>query len=172
MRHIWLVLAIGACGGGSESSCPAFATVTGGTFARAGTDLTWTLAVESIGTLTFNKAPANVLEYRWGVDLDSTRDGVADLRVAANYFVRDGQAEMMTADVLSMTQEDVWRVEPSGAAIAVGSVTVTQAGNTFTFVTNDREDAALAGVTDASQSTWIASWFEDLENNCEDTFEP
>jgi len=173
---LWLGL-VAACGGGSGGGgCPDFATITGGTFTRTGTDLVWTLDVAAISTVTFNQAtvPDNVLEYRWGIDLDSNGDGSTDLRVAATHFKPPAAAEVTTADVLSQTQEDVWQVMSNGAASAVGNVTVTLAGNRFTFATNDREDAALAAVTDVAQSTWKTNYFEgpNFDDQCDDSFRP
>jgi len=125
--------------------------------------------------ITFDKAtvPDSVLEYRWGIDLDSNRDGVTDLRVAVTHFKRSA-APVTTADVIGQTQQDLWGVASSGGAIAIGDVDVTLAANRFTFTTNDREDAALAGVTDAAQSTWLTSYFEgpNLDDACSDTFTP
>ena len=173
MRALGLVGLLVGCGGGDGSSgCPSFATITGGTFTRSGTDLVWTLSVEQISELTFNKAGSSVLEYRWSVELDSDRNNSTDLRVAVSYFARNGEAEMTTTDILGKTQEDVWAVASNGGASSVGSATATLANNTFTLMTNDREEAALANVTDVSQSTWMASYFWSLDDNCTDTFKP
>ena len=62
----------------------------------------------------------------------------------------------------------------NGGATTVGSVTATLAANTFTFTTEDKEDPALAGVTEASQSTWITTYFEgpDFDDQCNVSFVP
>ena len=175
MRTMLALVCFAGCGGdGSSSGCPAFAAITNGTFTRTGTDLVWTLEVEAMSPITFDHedAPANVLEYRWGVDLDSNRDGTVDLRVAASHFRRSGAPAVTTSNVLDVTQEDVWGVAPMGGAAIVGSAMATLVDRTFTFTTNDREDAGLAGVTDASQSTWITYYYRTFEDNCDDAFTP
>ena len=159
----WLLLvALAACGGSSDDfTCPSFAKVTNGTFTKSGADKIWTMDVEALTEVTFNKAtvPANALENRWSIDIDTNRDGHVDLRVAATHFKLDG-AEVTTADVTSVTQDDLWRVDATGAAVTLDSAQITTAGNTFTFTIHDSQDTAIFGITDATQAKWIASYFE------------
>jgi hypothetical protein len=167
---------LAACsGGGSGGSCPSYASITGGSFVRTGADLVWTLDVEGLPAVTFNKpdVPESVLEYRWGVELDGNRDGATDLRVAATHY-KTSAPSVTSADVVANTQHDVWQVTSSGVGVIVGDADVTVAGTRFTFATNDREDPALANITDAGQATWFAYVFEgpSFDDVCEDSFTP
>lgn len=168
MRSAFLCL-LAACGGGGDS-CPDFVTITGGTFVRSGPQLTWTLSVEAISSLTFNKAPENVLEYRWGVELDGNRDGNTELRVAATHFATN-EPEVTTTDIIGQTQVNVWTVS-MGSALLVGSATATLANNTFTFTTTDSEDPGLAAITALDQSTFVTGFFQGADASCSDSFKP
>jgi hypothetical protein len=121
-------------------------------------------------SLTFNQAdvPPYVMEYEWGVDLDSDRDGETDLQVAVTHF-RESGAEITTGDVLAVTGEDLWTV--SGAALTIsGRIDVTITGNVFRLEADAAEDPSLALVTDRSQSTWTTfhKFGRDLKDQCED----
>jgi hypothetical protein len=177
MRYV-LVLLMAACGGGGDgepAGCPDFATIADGTFARTGSDLTWTMDVVAIGELTFDRdvTPELVVEYRWGVDIDSNDDGTVDLRVATQHS-KMSSTPATTTDIAGHTRTELLQVLPNGVSAAVGRATMTLAGNRFTFTTNDREDPALAMVTDTAQSTWITYHFTGprFDDTCSDTFKP
>jgi hypothetical protein len=168
-----LMIALGCgCGGGGGSSCPAFAQLVAGDFGRAGDMLWWTLEVAAIpGEMIFNRdaVPAFVLEYSWAVDVDADGDGATDLRPAVTYYKRDTGGQVHTADILSVTMEDLWAVE-GPVSSTTGSVGVTLTGSTFRFETTVAEDAALAGVTTRSQSTFTTyhTFGRGLGDHCED----
>jgi hypothetical protein len=162
----------GACGGGASAGCPSFAQIVAGDFGRIGDRLWWTLEVaEMPATLTFNQADvrADILEYRWAVDLDSDRNGETDLRVAVTHFRQSGAAEMTTDDILSVTWEDLWTVAGAGSTTS-GSIDVTLTGDTFRLETDVAEDPGLALVTERGQSTWTTfhKFGPALTDQCED----
>lgn len=174
MRWIILLGLVAACG--SDGGCPPYMTIKGGTFAKTSTALTWTLEVESLpATLTFDQAnvPANFLEYEWGVELDSDGNGAPDFKVSASHARRDGAPETVTADILGATQQDLWR-EQSGASVQIGDATASLAGTTFTFSVLLSEDAGLAAITDARQSTWVTYHVSGpgAGDQCSDSWQP
>jgi len=146
----------GACGGGgSGTSCPPFAQIVGGSFSRTADRLSWTLEVaEMPATLTFNQAdvPEFILEYDWGVDLDSDRNGQTDLRVAVRH-ARESGAEITTGDILSVASADLWTVAGPVSSTS-GSIDASITGNTFLLEVDAAEDPGLALVTERGQSTW------------------
>ena len=152
---VGLVAGCGGGGGGSGSTCPPFTQIVAGDFGQTGARLWWTLEVAEIpAMLTFNQAAvgANFMEYRWAVELDSDRNGEADLQVAAMYF-KQSSTEIITRDILSVTQEDLWAVTGTGTA-TIGSIDATLTGNTFRFEVDVAADPGLALVTERGQSTW------------------
>lgn len=166
------VAGVGACGGGSGSDCPSFARIVAGDFGRTGDQLWWTLEVAEIpATLTFNQADVQdyVLEYDWGVDVDSDSNGATDLRLAVMHFRQSGAAEITTGDILSVTSEDLWTVS-GPASTASGSIDVTITGNTFRLEADVAEDPGLALVTTRGQSTWTTfhKFGRGLAEQCED----
>ncbi len=168
------VLMLAACGG-DGGDCPAYANITGGTFARTGAMTTWTMEVEELPpTLTFDQAdvPANVLEYRWAIDLDANSDGTRDLQLSAQHF-RFADAPETERPLLMGTQQDLWTVMGPASSLS-GDITVTTAGNVITFVVEDDEDPLLPMVTAASQGTWVTftKFGRSLGDQCEDSFEP
>jgi hypothetical protein len=169
---IAVLLGAGACGGGSGSSCPTFGQIVAGDFGREGDRLWWTLEVAEIPpTLTFNQADvtANILEYRWAVDLDSDRDGETDLRVAVMHYRESGATETTTDDILSVTSEDLLTVFGAGSTTS-GSIDATITGNTFRMEVDVAEDPGLALVTERGQSTWTTfhQFGPNLGDQCED----
>jgi hypothetical protein len=175
MKHAWMLVTLLACSGdGPGAGCPGFTEIVDGTFSRMATQLTWTLEVASIPPeFTFDRTgiPSFVLEYGWGVDVDTNGDNQRDWEVAAKHFKLDG-AERVTTDPLSITQENLWRVAGAGASLA-GSVNASLAGSTFTFQLDMSEDPDLANITTASQSTWTTFHQRgmNLSDQCADQFE-
>ncbi len=150
---------IAACGGGSGSTCPAFTQIVAGDFSRAGDTLAWTLEVAGIpAEMTFNQAavPLDVLEYRWAVDLDADGDGSTDLRLAATHF-KTASGELVAADILSVTQEDLWEVTAVTAS-TIGDVSATLDGNSFRFAVDAGEDPRLDQITTRDQATWTTRY--------------
>lgn len=99
---------------------------------------------------------------------DSDRNGEPDLQVAVMHFKQSG-TEIITRDILSVTQEDLWAV--SGAVTAtIGSIDVTLTGNTFRFEVDVAENPGLALVTERGQSTWTTfhKFGPGLGDQCED----
>jgi hypothetical protein len=166
------LLAAGAGGCANEERCPSFAHIVSGDFGRTGEMLWWTLQVEEIpAELTFNQpaVPANFLEYRWAVDLDTDRDGAVNLRLAIQHFAVSGAAPVTTANILSQT--DTYILEVMGpAASSVGTFAASIADNTFRFDTTTSAAAGLANVTDRGQSAWRTSYRSgaDLEDQCDE----
>jgi hypothetical protein len=162
-----------ACGdGGARSNCPPFTQIVGADFGQAGDRLWWTLEVAMIPPeLTFNQADvqADVLEYQWAVDLDSDRNGDADLRVAVSHFRRFGAPETVTSDILSVTSEDLWTVFGAGSTMS-GDVDVSIFGNTFRFEAAIAEDPGLVQITERAQATWTSfhKFGPDIRDQCED----
>lgn len=166
------VAGVGACGGGSGSDCPGFAQIVAGDFGRTGDRVWWTLEVAGVpATLTFNQADVQpfVLEYDWGVDIDSDDNGATDLRVAVMHFRQSGAAEITTGDILSVTSENLWTVS-GPASTASGNIDVTITGNTFRLEADVTEDPSLALVTVRGQSTWTTfhKFGPGLAEQCED----
>jgi hypothetical protein len=166
------VLGAGACGAGGKSSCPAFAQIVGGEFGQTGDRLWWTLEVaEMPPTLTFNQAdvPAYIMEYEWAVDLDADRNGAPDLRVAVTHVRESGAPETVTADILSVTSEDLWTVAGPVSSTS-GSIDVTLTGNTFRMEAAVAQDPGLAQITARAQSTWTTfhKFGRNLGDQCED----
>ena len=168
------VTGVNACGGGggAGSDCPGFARIVAGEFGRTGDRLWWTLEVAEIpAALTFNQADVQpfVMEYDWGVDVDSDSNGDTDLRVAVTHFRESGVAEVSTGDILSVTSEDLWTVS-GPASSASGGIDVTITGNTFRMETDVAEDPGLALVTARGQSTWTTfhKYGPGLAEQCED----
>ena len=174
------LLAVSACvlaGCLADDGCPKFAHVVGGDFGRNGDTAWWTLQVEELpAELTFNQrdVPAGFLEYRWAVDLDSDRDGAADLRVSIDHFaVMNGVPVTVSAtDLLSQTNENLREVM-GGEATVIGSISGSLAPpNTFMFQTPVAAAPGLAAITDRAQSTWLTVYRSGaaLEDQCEERF--
>jgi hypothetical protein len=173
----WMIICLlAACGGTSGTSCPDYMQISGGTFAKTGTTLTWTLDVVAIpATLTFNQAAVadNVREYQWGVALDSDRDGKEDFEVSVTHAKSAGAAEVVTGDILSVTQEDLWRVQ-GPISSTIGNATVTLVGTKFTLSTMTTAATGLENVTAADQSTWVTQYQfgKGLSDQCSDSWKP
>src|SRR5436305_1391375 len=131
------VLTSGAAGCVADPGCPPFTHIVGGDFGRTGDKLWWTLQVDQLpATLTFNQAavPANFLEYRWAIDIDSDLNGAVDLRAAIEHFVLIGAAPVTTADILSETNKDLLQVMGGlGTNIGTFTASVDPTTNTFRF---------------------------------------
>ena len=171
----WAALAaVAAAGCLGDDPCPPFARIVAGEFGRAGDMLWWTLEVEEIpAEMTFNQpdVPADFLEYRWAVDIDSDRDGVVDLRAAIEHSPMIG-AQPVTipgADILSLTEERL-RVVMGGVSTVAGPIAASLTGPTFRFETTTTGAAGLAAVTDAGQSAWTSSyrWGAHPEDQCDE----
>ena len=166
---------LAACAGCvADPGCPSFAHIVGGDFGRTGDALWWTLQVEQLSPLTFNESavPANFLEYRWAIDIDSDRDGAVDLRAAIEHFAAMNGTPMTTptSDILSGTTEDLWQVM-GAAASTVGNITATvdRDTNTFRFETTNAAAPGLVNVSDRAQSTWTTTYRfgADVEDQCD-----
>jgi Tfp pilus assembly PilM family ATPase len=160
----------------AEDSCPPFTHIVGGDFGRTGQTLWWTMQVEQLpDMITFNEpaVPANFLEYRWAIDVDSDRDGAADLRAAIEHFAATNGMPMTTSDILSGTSADLWQVM-GAVASTVGSITasVDPSTNTFRFETTTAAAPGLVNVSDRAQSTWttVYRFGADVEDQCEETW--
>ncbi|HMF40504.1 MAG TPA: hypothetical protein VKQ32_07415 [Polyangia bacterium] len=170
---IFLLALAGGAGCAADQGCPPFAHIVGGDFGRNGNMLWWTLQVEQLSPLTFNQSavPANFLEYRWGIDIDSDRDGAVDLRAAIQHFAMINATPVTTADILSQTSDDLLAVM-GGVASNIGSFTasIDAATNTFRFDTTTAAAAGLANVTDRAQSTWHTVYRSgaDVEDQCDE----
>ena len=165
---------VAAAGCLGESGCPKFAHIVAGDFERTGDALSWTLEVEEIPSeLTFNQAdvPGNFLEYRWAVDVDSDRDGAADLRASVEHFAMVAGAQVTTTDILSQTNHNLLEVM-GGLATVVGTIDASITGNTFRFETTTAASSGLAAVTEPGQSTWTTSYRfgAELEEQCDEAF--
>jgi hypothetical protein len=167
-----IALSVGAAGCLAQDGCPPFAHIQSGDFGRTGDALWWTLQVEDLsGGLTFNQSavPANFLEYRWAIDIDSDHDGDVDLRAAIEHFVLINTAAVTTTDILSQTSEDLWQVM-GAVSSSIGTFTASIDGNTFRFDTTTAAAPALAGVTDRAQSSWKTVYRSgaDPEDQCDE----
>jgi hypothetical protein len=150
-----LAAALGCGGGRGNWDCDPFAHIVMGDFGRTADTLWWTMQVEHIpDQLMFNQlaVPPNHLEYRWAVDVDSDRNGHADLSVALSHFTVLGATPIAT-DILSVAQSNLWEVN-GAVASTIGDVTTTITENTFRFEVAASEAPGLAVVSDRSQSTW------------------
>src|SRR5215831_17077885 len=159
----------------ANDGCPSFAHIINGDFGRTDQTLWWTLEVQQISgqMLTFNQpdVPADFLEYRWGVDIDSDRDGAVDLRAAIQHFAMINATPVTTADILSQTRDDLLAVM-GGVASNIGTFTasIDAATNTFRFDTTTAAAGGLANVTDRAQSTWHTVYRSgaDVEDQCDE----
>ncbi|MGE3544517.1 MAG: hypothetical protein AB7L28_11310, partial [Kofleriaceae bacterium] len=108
-RALAIFVLVGACSGGDGGgSCPSYMQISGGQFSRTATRLTWTMEVSAPpDTVTFNRTgvPPFVLEYQWAIDIDVDHDDDTDLRASVEHFREMDAAEVMTADILSVTNE-------------------------------------------------------------------
>ena len=170
------VAATGAGCLGDSDACPPFAHIVAADFGREGDELWWTLEVEEIpAELTFNQpdVPADFLEYRWAVDIDSDRNGVVDLRAAIEHspLMGAGSVTVAGADILSQTEERL-RVVMNGLSTVAGPITASLTGATFRLATPTAGAAGLAAVTDRAQSTWTTSyrWGAHPEDQCDEAF--
>jgi hypothetical protein len=164
------VLAGALMGCAQDAVCPPYANIVAGGFGRTGDTLWWTLQVEDLpAELTFNQeaVPADFLEYRWAVDIDSDRNGAVDLRAAIEHFAVMGAAPVTTG-ILSATSDDLLEVM-GGLASTVGTFTASIDANTFRFETTAAAAPGLASVTDRAQTTWTTSyrWGADPEDQCD-----
>jgi len=168
------LLTLGAAGCATDPGCPPFAHIVGGDFGRTGDMLWWTLQVEALpATLTFNEAavPANFLEYRWAIDIDSDLNGAVDLRAAIEHFVLLQAAPVTTADILSQTNQDLLQVSGDLATnVGTFAASVDPTTNTFRFDMTTAAAAGLSGVTDRGQSTWktVYRFGAEVDDQCDD----
>jgi hypothetical protein len=178
MRAAILAIATGVLGAGcllgDSGECPPFSSIVGVGFGREGDMLWWTLQVEEIpAELTFNQpeVPADYLEYRWAVDIDSDRDGAVDLRAAIEHSAMAGTGPVTVpgADILSQTDERL-RVVMGGVSTVAGPITASLSGATFRFETAAVGAAGLDAVTDRGQSTWTTTyrWSAHPEDQCDE----
>jgi hypothetical protein len=138
--------------------CEAFVHIVAGDFGRTADTLWWTLEVEDFpDTLRFHQlsVPPGFLEYRWAVDVDSDRNGRTDLSVAVINYTMLGTTPIDTADILSVTREDLWQVD-GDVSRPIGEVSATLTDATFRFEVASSAAPGLAVVSDRSQSTWTA----------------
>jgi len=168
------LLAAGAAGCLGGDDCPKFAHIVGGDFGRDGDMLWWTLQVEQLPPeLTFNQSdvPADFLEYRWAVDIDSDRNGAVDLRASISHAAVSGAKPITTPDILAQTNERLFEVM-GGLAVEVASISASITDSTFRLETTTAAAAGLAGVSDRGQSTWttVYRWGAAPEDQCEGTF--
>lgn len=172
-----LLVGCGGDDGGGSGSCPAFATVTSGDVHVDSTALTFTLHLAAAPTgLTFDQetVPANVLEYSWGVAIDTESDGTDDWEVSLKHFHADGTPPHVEASATSGGQTNLWEVTPTTGTIA-GSATsaatsdglafgitsnaapgisdITLDGSTFTFQTHYQRNGGLDYCEDAMDIT-------------------
>jgi hypothetical protein len=159
-----VALALAGCGGGGgASSCPPFTQIVAGDFGRTDDTIWWTLEVEALPeTLKFDEAglPEGVLEYSWGVDLDSDRDHETDLSVSLVHFKYVGATtEVVTGDILSQTKADLWKVSGTSSQ-KIGNFDATISGSTFRFETGVAADPGLATVTDRAQMLWTTYYYK------------
>jgi len=169
-----MICAVAVCASGclAEPVCPPFATIVSGDFGYLGDTRWWTLQVEQIpAKLTFNQSgvPANFLEYRWAVDIDSDGDGVVDLRASIDHFAVPDAAPVTTSDILGETNHRLLAVM-GGTASEIASINASLTDNTFRFEATTAEAAGLATVTDRAQSLWKTSYRADadVEEQCDD----
>jgi hypothetical protein len=166
-------LAAGGAGCTAEG-CPPFAHIEAVDFGSTGGGLWWTLRVREIpDALTFNQpdVPANFLEYRWAIDMDSDRDGAVDLRASIDHFAMFGAAPVTTADILSQTNENLLEVM-GGTATVVATFSASITDNTFRFETTAGAATGLVNVTDRAQSIWKTTYRSGaaLEDQCDEQF--
>jgi hypothetical protein len=172
-----LAIATGVLGAGclgDSGACTPFAHIVAGEFGREGPLLWWTLQVEEIpAELTFNQpdVPADFLEYRWAIDIDSNEDGVVDRRAAIEHSPLPGAAPVTVAgaDILSQTFERLRMVSGDVSTVA-GSITASLTGATFRFEIPDAGEFGLTMVADRGQSTWTTSyrWGAHPEDQCDE----
>lgn len=181
MRQAWVLatvvlcaLSIGCGGGGGDDgpgdSCPAFVRIVDGTFNLTATELTWTLEVDDIpATLTFDQTDVvpNVLEYAWGVDVDTDGDGMENWEISASHFRFDGPEKELPP--LMGTMNALWERE-GAAGVLAGPIDITLSGTTFTFVVPVDEEPGLADITESSQMVYFThyQYGRTYQDNCTD----
>ena len=172
--EVAVLCVLASCGSGclSDPVCPPFATIVGGDFGYLGDTRWWTLEVEQIpATFTLNQpeVPANFLEYRWAVDIDSDGDGAIDRRASIDHFATAGAAPLTTGDILSATNHRLLEVM-GGMASEIGSIDASLTDNTFRFQVTTAAAASLATVTDRAQSIWKTAYRSsaDVDEQCDD----
>jgi hypothetical protein len=150
-----LVATVTACF--DDGTCPASSRIMSTTFAREGTTLSWTLEVESLPDAIMIDRPDvknTLLEYHWGVSLDSTRDGRPDLEVSLSHFkLGDRPRRVARAEIPERLQASVWRVDASGGSL-IGPADVRLDSNTFLLSVMESIAPELVNVTEESQVTW------------------
>jgi hypothetical protein len=159
----------------ADDGCPSFAHIVAGDFGRTADTVWWTLQVDQLTPLTFNQAsvPANFLEYRWAVDVDSNLDGTVDLRVALEHFVVMNAAPVTTSDILSQTSKDLLQVMGDVASnVGTFTASIDTTTNTFRFEAANSAAAGLATVSARGQSTWRTVYQSgaDPEDQCDETW--
>lgn len=156
-----LGLALAGCGGGGgDSTCPPFTKIVAGDFGLTDDTIWWTLEVEALpATLTFNRAglPDGIVDYSWGVDLDSDRDHVTDLSASLTHYKPAGAAEIVTGDILSVTHPNLWKVSAT-SSMKIGDFVPSITGNTFRFEASLAADPGLAMITDRAQILWTTEY--------------
>jgi hypothetical protein len=170
-----IVCVLGA-GCSAAQGCPPFAHIVAVDFGRTTDAVWWTLEVQQLpDTLTFNQGdvPANFLEYRWAVDIDSDRNGTVDLRAAIEHFVAINADPIVVAgaQLLSQTTEDLLEVM-GGASSTIGGITASVTGNTFRLEAAATEAPGLATVIDRAQSTWTTSYRfgAEIDDQCDEQY--
>ncbi|HEY4055236.1 MAG TPA: hypothetical protein VGM39_01465 [Kofleriaceae bacterium] len=119
------VLLVGCSGSDDGGDCPAFAKIVSGDIHIDSTALTFALHFEAAPSdLTFDQeaVPANVLEYSWGVQIDTEGDGKFDWEVSLKHFHGDGTPSHVEASPTAGGQANLWEVTPTSGSIA-GSAT-------------------------------------------------
>lgn len=143
---------------GGGDGCPPFVQIIDGSFTRSATQLSWTLEVEDMpATLTFDQTEVrpNILEYVWGIDIDTTGDGMEDWEVSAKHYRFDGPEKELPP--LMGTQNALWRVQgPAGTL--TGLIEATLVDTTFTFTVDIDEEAGLEEVTESSRMIYFTSY--------------
>ena len=102
--------------------------------------------------LSFNnpRLDLNYLEYAWGVEFDTNKDGSADYDLSLNHYYFGGPQKM--GDILSNTQKNLWK-KTDGSWSSLSAIDASIEGNTIVLSVEKLKSPDLANITDESKVT-------------------
>lgn len=129
-----------------------FVDITGATVTIDSTNIMFSITLRNLpALLTFNQTNVslNALEYMWEVEFDIDNDNTTDYSLSASHFKSSNTP--VTGPILSNTQENVWKHNPSGGASFLVSASSSLAGNTLSLAVAKSADPDLANITSSAR---------------------
>lgn len=139
------------------------------------TELKITIGSDSVGasvtlsnlpsTLTFDPValPDNYINYEWAVKFDMDGNGAdskGDIVFSVENYKFSGENER-ESEILSATQQNIWKYTSNYSATAISDLTVKISGNTFIMYTSTSADSSLSNINTSTPVKFEAMHLSD-----------